>query len=87
MKINSENLNKVYTILVNIGGAREGNREAFFFDHLDKEYPCEEWRFCGHLGFGGKYRSRSNTVDCYNEDATALRKQIMQDVNRALAGI
>lgn len=79
--------NDVYDILVKTGGASEYDRAAFVYDHLDKQYPCTEWRFCGHLGFGGKYRSERNTVDCYREDETPERLAIMQKVNEQLKGL
>ena len=75
----------VYDILVKIGGASESMRGSFIQNHLDTEYPCTEWRFCGHLGYGGKYRSKTNTVDCYSEDETPKRLAIIREINTALA--
>ena len=82
-----EYYNKVYDILVNIGGAVETDRIAFVYEHLNAEYPCTEWRFSGKLGFGGKYRSKRNTVDCYQEDETSKRIELIKLMNKELAKI
>lgn len=81
----AEQFSSVYDALVTIGGADESMRDNFIHHHTNEEYPCTEWRFCGHLGFGGKYRSRTNKVDCYSEDETPTRAVIMANLNRALA--
>lgn len=44
----------------------------------------EEWRFQGKLGFGGKYRTRRNEVDCYQEDITYERLEIINTINSKL---
>jgi hypothetical protein len=77
-------LDSVYSILVNIGGASESMRGSFVQNHTDAEYPCTEWRFGGHLGFGGKYRSKTNTVDFYREDETPKRLALIGELNDAL---
>lgn len=82
---NSAWLDSVYSILVNIGGANESMRGSFVQNHEDERSPCTEWRFCGHLGFGGKYRSETNKVDCYREDETPKRLAIIGELNDALA--
>jgi hypothetical protein len=51
---------------------------------------CREWRFCGALGFGGKFRNngnRNNTphVDCYPEDETPTRSKMIEAANARLA--
>lgn len=80
-------LNKIYDLLVLFGGASETYRQSFVYEHLDSEYPCREWRFCGHLGFGGKYWSETNTVSFYSEDETALHKEIVVKLNTELSKI
>lgn len=75
--------NKIYDILVSIGDANESERNDFIYTHLNE--CCEEWRFCGHLGFGGKYRSNTNTVDCYTEDETPQRKKLIKLINKKLS--
>jgi len=74
---------KVYDILVEIGGANEEDRYGFVHHH-SKENPCSEWRFCGHLGFGGKYRRLTNKVDCYPEHLNARRQKIIDEINQKL---
>lgn len=80
-----ERLNQIYDLLVSIGGAYEPLRDSFIYVHMDPKYPCHEWRFSGKLGFGGKYRSRTNTVDCYSEDQTPERLKLIEDLNTALS--
>lgn len=78
-------LEKIYEVLVTLGGASPDMRESFLNNHLDDN--CTEWRFGGHLGFGGKYRSRKNAVDCYPEDRTRERDALIGQINAALAQI
>jgi len=82
-----EFLNKVYDILCQMADAREDDRFGFVESHMDSKYPCREWRFCGSLGFGGKYRIERNTIDCYLEDLTPNRQATIDKVNQALADI
>jgi hypothetical protein len=79
--------NKIYDILVNFGGAQETEREEFVYHHTVSEFGCQEWRFRGSLGFGGKYRSGNNRVDCYKEDATPERLNTIQMINALLEKI
>ena len=83
----TEKANKVYDILVLIGGASEHERDSFIHHHVYSKYPCDEWRFGGKLGFGGKYRSRNNRVDCYKEDDTPKRSILIQQINEELSKI
>jgi hypothetical protein len=53
-------------------------------------HACHEYRFCGALGFGGKFRNngnRDNTpyVDCYHEDETPARLKMIEAANVRLA--
>lgn len=82
--VTAEQFSSVYDALVTIGGAPERGRVSFIYHHTSEEYPCTEWRFSGHLGCGGKYRSKTNTVDCYSEDETPTRTAIIADLNSAL---
>jgi hypothetical protein len=86
-KITKEKANKVYNLLVDIGGAYESDRDNFIYHHVESKYGCDEWRFSGKLGFGGKYRSDYNRVDCYREDETPQRIKLMEELNDALAKI
>ena len=78
--------NSIYDLLVAIGGAVESERDSFVYHHC-KEDECTEWRFQGKLGYGGKYRSQTNSVDCYIEDYTPERKKIINELNEALSKI
>jgi len=84
-KLDIEKINEIYDILVHIGGAHEFEREGFIYSHCISEHCCEEWRFCGKLGFGGKYRSLTNTVDCYIEDMNDERFAIINKINSELS--
>lgn len=48
-----------------------------------------EWRFCGSLGFGGKFHfdGRRAYVSCYPEDHTPERMDAIASANRELAQI
>ena len=82
-----ERANKIYDILVNIGGANETMRDQFIFSHCKDMYICQEWRFMGKLGYGGKYRGQYNTVDCYREDETKEQLKLIKKINKELEKI
>lgn len=51
---------------------------------------CREYRFCGALGYGGKFRNNGNNnntpyVDCYPEDETPARLEMIGNANKQLA--
>lgn len=90
---------KIYDILVKYAGAdeREDSKAEFIFSHTRKDYPSTEFRFCGDLGFGGKFRHDACLpvegknrlhgqwwVQCYREDATPGRLKLMEITNKAL---
>lgn len=79
--------NNVYDLLVSIGGAEESERSSFIYFHCTDKYGCDEWRFIGKLGFGGKYRSKTNRVDCYKEDETPERIILIEKLNSELKKI
>jgi len=80
-----ERANKIYDILVKYG-ANEYMRRSFINAHTCPDV-CTEWRFMGELGFGGKYRSERNTVDCYREDETKERLKLIKKINKELEKI
>jgi hypothetical protein len=82
-----EKANKIYDLLVSIGGAYEPQRDSFIYHHSKSKDGCSEWRFSGKLGFGGKYRNYSNRVDCYLEDETPQRIILIERLNDALSKI
>lgn len=85
--INKELANRVYDLLVSLGGADESERQSFIYHHCDSKDGCDEWRFRGKLGFGGKYRSTTNTVTCYQEDETPQIMDTIVQINTALDNI
>lgn len=87
-----EFLTAVYDeVLVPICGARgDVHEHGFLQHHLDEQYPATEWRIGGSLGFGGKFRLRSDLtsqVDCYREDETPERLQTIASANAALKAL
>jgi hypothetical protein len=57
--------------------------------HPTEEHICHEYRFCGALGFGGKFRNNGNNnniphVDCYREDQTPKRQAMIAAANKRL---
>lgn len=76
---------KVYDILVELGGAPEdGYRDAFVYNYTEEKFKSNEWRFQGKLGFGGKYRGETNMIDCYTEDETPERLELIKTINEKL---
>jgi hypothetical protein len=77
--------NAIYDILVKTCGAREADRAEFVLAQTDG--VVTEWRFCGHLGFGGKFWRNGGRiyVSCYPEDMSPKRKEILSAANIALA--
>ena len=71
------------------GGSWDGFSYSFprWFAEVDFPY---EWRFCGKLGFGGKFRVNNNRngcpyIDCYQEDETPERRALIEITNAELA--
>ncbi len=90
----------IWQVLVDHAGAYEdpipgGLRTSTTFVQVQSATACEEYRFCGSLGFGGKFRrnrvwigdtcTESWTVDCYREDLTPERQAVIDKTNAALA--
>lgn len=79
--------NKVYDILVSLGGALEGERDSFVYSFARDPQPSDEWRFGGKFGFGGKYHLGINQVTCYREDHNVKVSRTITAVNSALAAL
>lgn len=77
--------NAVYDILVREAKAPDESWRQSFVIEFTGERPTNEWRFCGSLGFGGKFRFPRMTVDCYPEDETPERRATIERTNEALA--
>lgn len=76
--------NAVFDILVQHAGASEWQREEFVLLHTTGR--CDEFRFMGRLGAGGKFWRHGWTVSCYPEDQTPERAVAIARTNSALAG-
>lgn len=77
-----ERANTIYDLLVKIGGASESQREDFVYYHCERR--TNEWRFCGYLGYGGKYFSAHNRVSYYIKDTTPEIIEIANTLNEEL---
>lgn len=77
--------NRVYSILVELAGASNKSDDFTGFA-VAMQDGCEEYRFQGRLGFGGKFRPKTMKVDCYPEDITPERLAIIERTNAALKG-
>lgn len=87
-----ERANKIYDVLTTYGGATDYMRDSFVYHftnniHDEQNTCCEEWRFCGKLGYGGKYLLETNTVTCYQEDETKQTLKIIDEINNRLKKI
>lgn len=80
----------IWNILAEQAGAYEDDYPSFM-----RQWPkCGEFRFQGHLGFGGKiyYQDYADIgkriyVSCYREDETKRRLEIIEDVNKRIANV
>lgn len=71
-----------------IGQAHPSDRPEFLSAHVMG--TCNEFRFQGAFGFGGKVRTSADLrckVDFYPEDATAGRRELQAKVNDRLADL
>lgn len=75
----------VYNILVEHAGADEHGRREFAAMHANGR--CDEYRFVGWLGFGGKFWRHDWRVSAYPEDITPGRQAIVDVTNAALADL
>lgn len=77
---------KIYDILVEHAGAPEEERKCFVFAQAQTNGLAPiEWRFCGLLGFGGKFWNNGGYyITYYREDETQQRKIIKKKVNTLL---
>lgn len=88
-KITPEQADAAYSVLVRHAGARDDERERYAFVHHVVD-GCREYRFQGHLGFGGKFRNNGNNgdvpyVDCYREHLTTHTNAVILATNAMLA--
>lgn len=78
---NASFLEKVYDVLVELGKANESDRNSFIYHHCN---GCDEWRFQGVFGYGGKYRIQTNSVDYYSENHTKELNELKELIDNQL---
>ena len=85
--MNKETAIAIYDILVHICGASADECIKFsFVEEVTKDRMVCEFRFCGKLGFGGKfYWDARWHVSCYAEDSTQEREAIIEKANEMIA--
>lgn len=91
-QISTEKANRAYTILVLTVGARDDPEARETFVSGVTKASAMEFRFGGHLGFGGKFRNNGNRdgipyVDCYPEDVNPARNEMIRQANLDLAAL
>jgi hypothetical protein len=79
----------IYAILVREAGAWDQPIALAQFEYAMTETDTHEYRFQGHLGFGGKFWRDGNRwwVNCYPEDLNAERRTIIERTNKAIASL
>lgn len=84
-----EQANAVWDVLVEHAGASEAGREDFVI--VQAAGRCDEYRFIGSLGFGGKFWTSTSErrwyVTAYPEDTTPERQRVIDVTNAALSGL
>ena len=88
--MNAKTANKIYDILEKECGAWVSEREGFVYHQVnDEEDLTSEWRFCGKLGYGGKFWRANDRlyVNYYNEDQTKERDAMVERANKLLEQI
>lgn len=77
---------RVWVVLVEECGANPSADAKWEFVHHQTREHCSEYRFQGKLGFGGKLWNNSLrlSVNCYPEDLTDERGEIMMRANARL---
>lgn len=84
-QLNDQLVNQIYDILIDTCEAPDGWKQ-FFVSAFTQHDPPREWRFQGCLGFGGKFRLTRDRcyVDCYPEDETPNRLDVISRANKQL---
>lgn len=85
MTITAEQADAIYAVLMEECGAPRGRERERFRRYLTTAND-PEWRFCGSLGFGGKFRVSSGKprVDYYPEDRTPARNAMVERANERI---
>jgi hypothetical protein len=93
MENSKELYERCYDILVEHAGASNNVRDKQYFVWLatnhEKFHQLTEYRFCGSLGFGGKFWRNAGKlyISCYPEDENPKRLAIIEKVNKMIAKI
>lgn len=78
---------KIGKILIELGGANDKiispNSDFLIYLSDERSRWDIEYRFMGHLGFGGKFRTTHDgwKVDCYREDKNPKRLKLITLIN------
>jgi len=89
MKLPRDLADRIFTILVDTCGANPRGRDLFVDAHV-RGVDCEEYRFQGAIGFGGKFRTDHHGhpqhlyVTCYPEEETPKTLKMIELANAAL---
>lgn len=77
----------IYKILAEEVGADPRDADSFVRNFTSPS--AVEWRFCGTLGFGGKFYRNAGRhyVQCYREDETPERRRTIERVNKLIAKV
>ena len=80
---------QIWNILVKDGGAFDRDNGDSFVRYAVQKQDCTfEWRFQGHLGFGGKFWQNQNRwyVNAYPEDVKKypLMQTVIDQINAKL---
>jgi len=78
-----EKYEKIYDVLIELGGANPRDKEQFVQYLLySKDESFTEFRFMGKFGFGGKfYGGDRNYINYYTEDNTPEREVLKDRIN------
>jgi len=92
MRPTEEQASKIWDVLVEHCGAYDDNgldRSRFIWCVAHGDDHCSEYRFCGILGFGGKFWVNQGRwyVSCYREDETERRSAVISETNRLIEKI
>ncbi len=82
----------VYDLLIATGNVRtDSMKHAFvaYFTEQGRPWQCREWRFQGHLGFGGKFwrNDGRHYVSAYHEDITKERNRMIASLNTQIENL
>lgn len=86
IEITESQAKELCDILMEHAGAFPYDKTQFLQAQTNREFPCREFRFCGKLGFGGKFWNNNGKlyVACYQEDENKKRNKIIEKVNKML---